>query len=698
MQLNAWSSGLAAAVYCGFAIGLVRLGYARATEQGAQRSLLAAVVFSAVWGACGWAFAVGGGAALYWSATLADLCRYACWYAFLLIPLQWDRSRQPVAGLAWMAPAAAMLISLELMVQVLWALQPPALAEITRLGLFSRMALPVFALVLLEQVFRNVAEDSRWSIKPLCLGLAGIFMFDLYLYAQAVLFNHVDADTLSIRAAVHAMVVPLMALSVLRRNDWVARIRLSPRAVFHSAALLAAGVYLLFLSAVGYYVRYFGGEWGRALQQSLVFLGLVVLLVLAFSASTRARMRVLLGKHLLHYQFDYREEWLRFTHTLSQRDGAPEVGQQVIRGLANMLESPAGALWTKKADEDYFSETARWNLGATVVKERADSSLCRFLADKAWVINLEERRSAPERYGQLTLPDWLAHMPHAWLVIPLMVDDVLMGFCVLSSARTRMEVNWEVNDLLKAAGQQAAVFLAQVQTTEALLEARKFDAFNRMSAFVVHDLKNIVTQLSLMMKNAKRLGDNPEFQKDMLMTVENSLERMRQMLLQLRQGSTSPEPVRSVDLVSLLERVVSRLAAQRDGLEAQWSERLQARGHAERLERVVGHMVQNAIDATEGGGRVWIRMDRHADQARILIGDSGKGMSESFIQNQLFKPFQTTKPAGMGIGTYESLRYMQELGGSIEVSSTPGKGTLVWLLLPLLEQVSDTKTETLQYA
>ena len=148
--------------------------------------------------------------------------------------------------------------------------------------------------------------------------------------------------------------------------------------------------------------------------------------------------------------------------------------------------------------------------------EPTDSPFARFLIDTGWVVNLEEFRSSPERYRGLSLPLWLSELPNAWLIIPLANGPDLIGFVVLSTARTRVDVNWEVNDLLKTAARQAATFLGQMQATEALLEARKFDAFNRMSAFVVHDLKNIVAQLSLMLKNAERHRDNPEFQKDML--------------------------------------------------------------------------------------------------------------------------------------------------------------------------------------
>jgi putative PEP-CTERM system histidine kinase len=283
------------------------------------------------------------------------------------------------------------------------------------------------------------------------------------------------------------------------------------------------------------------------------------------------------------------------------------------------------------------------------------------------------------------LPLWLQDVAQAWLIVPLTASSELIGFVVLARARTNIDVNWEVNDLLKTAGSQAASYLAQMRATETLLEVRKFDAFNRMSAFVVHDLKNIVTQLSLMLKNAKRLHANPEFQQDMLMTVENSLDRMRQLMLQLREGATPPGTAVGVDLEVVVQRI-SVMASKRDRhLEVILTGRVVTRGHEERLERIIGHIVQNAFDATDPSGRVWLTLDRSNGQARVEIGDTGQGMTEEFVQERLFKPFQTTKQAGMGIGAYESFQYVQELGGKILVNSVLNKGTLVTLLLPLFE-------------
>jgi putative PEP-CTERM system histidine kinase len=206
-----------------------------------------------------------------------------------------------------------------------------------------------------------------------------------------------------------------------------------------------------------------------------------------------------------------------------------------------------------------------------------------------------------------------------------------------------------------------------------------------MSAFVVHDLKNIMSQLSLMLSNAKRLRDNPEFHQDILITVESSLEKIRQLMVQLRGGEAPPAGRHGVDLAAIAGRIAAQASTRGRQLELDVAESVLTRGHEERIERVLGHMVQNAFDATPAEGRVWLKLERASGQARLEIGDTGHGMTQEFIESRLFKPFQTTKAQGMGIGSYESFQYVQELGGKIQVRSAPDEGTVLSITLPLLE-------------
>lgn len=692
--ISAWSYGLA-----GVLAALLTL-YLASGRRNSSRSgaMFLAVALCTVWGMLGLAFALTGQGIFLAGNLLADVLRFGGWYLFLIMLMRPESPAEgaaPTAGIGWLSAIAGLLVACGFVVQAMAVFGVDVVGSSARLALFASLAMSVFGLVLVERLFRNVSPDFRWSIKPLCLGLGGVFLFDLYVYSDALLFNRIDADAFSIRGFAHAIALPLVALSAIRSHDWKRRLVMSQRAVLQSATLLIVGTYLLFMAAAGYYVRFFGGEWGRALQLALLFAALLVLVALTFSGSMRARLRVQVGKHFFSYRYDYREEWLRFTATLSAQGGFAGLGRHVVRGLADMVESPSGALWLKDPSGRFFAQAAFWNMPASAATEDADSPLCRFLLDSGWVINLEEYRSLPRRYDGLVVPSWLVEVPNAWLVVPLTTGSELIAFVVLATARTRIDVNWEVNDLLKTAARQAGAFLGQMQASEALLEVRKFDSFNRMSAFVVHDLKNIIAQLSLMLKNAERHRDNPEFQKDMLMTVEHSVERMRQLMMQLRQGTTPLDGPRGIDLADVLRRIQTAKAGQGREVELTIEEKLLARGHEDRIERVIGHLVQNALDATESGGRVWVRMARQGTQARVEVGDTGHGMSPEFVRERLFKPFQTTKPTGMGIGAYESFQYVHELGGRVSVDSAVDVGTQVDLLLPLFEAGKALKSDEL---
>lgn len=686
LALMAWSYGCAAVGYAIYALYLIHL--ARTTRSGSRvPAMLVAVLVSSVWGGFGLAFALSGETFFLVLDFLADIGRYGSWYIFLLLLIHEGRGGLGRTGLmSWLGGVAVGLVGAGVVIHVSNFAVAGFADILSRAALYQALAMIVFGLVLVEQLFRNLSDDSRWNVKPLCLGLLGAFAFDLYLFADALLFNRFDTDAYQVRGFVHTLTLPLLVIATLRTRDWTSRIRLSQKAAFHSATLLIAGVYLLFMAGVGYYVRYFGGDWGRALQLATLFAALLLMALLAVSEAMRAKLRVLVGKHFFRYRYDYREEWLRFTRTLSEQTSPQAMGEQVILGLANMVESPGGTLWLLSPDGNDYRQMAVSNTTQVAYGEPADSSLATFLRDSGWVINLEEMRAYPHRYKAFEVPEWVSATHGAWLIVPLFTSSGMIGFVVLLSARTYMDINWEVNDLLRTAGRQAASFLAQMQATEALLEARKFEAFNKMSAFVVHDLKNIVTQLALMLRNAERHKDNPEFQQDMLMTVDNAVGKMRQLMLQLREGGTPLGASVGVDLVSVIRRLQAAKARQGRNLDVDIVDAVFTRGAEERMERVVGHLVQNALDATPVDGKVWIRLQREAGQAVLEVGDTGQGMSSEFVRERLFKPFQTTKDAGMGIGAYESFQYVQELGGKVQVESEVGVGTRISVMLPVLEK------------
>ncbi len=644
------------------------------TQAGRARGIfLLAVVATVGWAALGAIDRLVGSFVPAHLAALLDSLRQLLWCLLLLTLLRpaqatgnWLREWRPLVTATALVSAAAVLVWLTRT----W--QGGLGAETWWPSLAVSLAFAVLGLVLVEQLFRNLLEDARWSAKPLCLALGLGFGYDLYLYSEAVLLGQLDPDGLVARGAVAVLAVPVLMSATRGRSDWMRKIQVSRSVAFQSATLVLVGMYLLLMAGVGYYVRYFGGEWGRALQLALATGALLALAAIMLSGALRARLRVFVSKNFFSYRYDYREEWLKFTRTLASSHAPQEVGSLIVKGLSSLVETPGGDLWTTDGTSADFRQTARWNVPAVALREPVQSIFGEFLKVNGWVIDMHEYRNAPRRYGELVLPSWLLARGETWLVVPLAVGEELLGFVTLDRPRTTLDLDWEVRDLLKTAAQQAAGYLAQMRATEALLEARKFDAFNRMSAFVVHDLKNIVTQLSLMMKNAQRLHANPEFQQDMLLTVESSLEKMRRLMLQLREGETPPGNAHGVALAAILQRLDLMARGRGRQLEFSCEDDLFTRGHEDRLERVLGHLVQNAFDATPVDGRVWIAARRHSGQVLVEVGDTGIGMDEDFVQNRLFRPFGSTKHEGMGIGSYESHQYIRELGGTIDVQSQPG--------------------------
>jgi putative PEP-CTERM system histidine kinase len=683
----AWSYGLAAAVYLAFAIRIL----VGSTPSARAALLLAATVATAVWAAAGMGVALWESPATWLVSHTADALRYATWFLFTYRLLRGEGTgRAPgialkplpfwAVALVVVALAASLAISAGLPVMEILG------AERQRVEFGLRLGLAVFGLTLVEQLIRRADPEALWAIKPLCVALGGIFAFDLFLYADAMLFGRVEIDIWAARGVASAIVVPLIAIATARNTGWTVNLHLSRGVVVQSTTLLISGVFVLAVAGAGYFIRYFGGDWGRALQIELLFAALLFGVVVAWSGRFRSKLRVFVSKHFFSYRYDYRAEWLRFTRALSTEGTAQGIRERAIMALANLVESPSGMLWLK--EERGYQPAARWNLPAVEAAEPERGPLASFMERTGWIVDLRQASAEPAQYAGFSRPAWLDAIPDAWLLVPLSSGEDLLGFVLLTTPRASIEVDWEVRDLLNTASRQAASYLGQLRATEALLEARKFDAFNRMSAFVVHDLKNLVAQLSLMLRNAERHENNPEFRRDMLATVDNVVGRMNKLMLQLRIGTTPIESPRPVELGPVVRRVCAAKTSQAAPMELSLASGVVAVGHEDRLEHVIAHLVQNALDATDAGGRVSVRLGRDERYAVVEVVDTGVGMSPEFVRQRLFKPFETTKKQGMGIGVYESSQYVVGLGGQLLFDSTPGIGTRVSVLLPLADGAS----------
>ncbi|HKK14780.1 MAG TPA: XrtA/PEP-CTERM system histidine kinase PrsK [Gammaproteobacteria bacterium] len=625
-----------------------------------------------------------------------ETVRSFAWLAFLLRVLRYapeavGRGNLRIGGVA--------VFGLTAMLLVIPAAYPYLVhwvsgAFLGRLSLFGYLGMAITGLWLVEILFRTSRPEARWAIKFLCLGIGGLFAYDFFLYSNALLFKHVDAELWEARGAVNALVVPLIAVSAARNPQWSLNVFVSRGVVYHTATLVSAGTYLLVMAATGYYIKMFGGHWGAVVQVIFLFGALIMLSVLMFSGQLRANLKVLLSKHFFNYRYDYREEWLRFTNTLSRCREHAEPRECVVEAIARVVESPGGMLWGR--DGDRLVPVARWNI--TEPAEAAvtvSSPFARFLRERNWVIDLDELARDPQRYPGLEAPSWLDGLAKAWLVVPLLDEGELMGFVVLTRSRARLSFDWEVRDLLKTVACQAASYLGQLEAVKALSEARQFEGFNRLSAFVLHDLKNVIAQQSLIINSAARHKHNPAFIDDAVRVMEHSVSKMHRLMTLLRGDASSAQPMR-LDLVQVLEGLVRERSAQepKPRMESAVSGPLWVNADRDRVSAAIGNLIQNAQEATPKDGQVTVTLEYQDGRARCAVADNGCGMDAAFVRERLFRPFDTTKgDTGMGIGAYESREYLRSLGGEIDVTSEPGSGTTFRVALPAEAGVSETGAE-----
>ncbi|MCG8505605.1 MAG: PEP-CTERM system histidine kinase PrsK [Sphingomonadales bacterium] len=560
-----------------------------------------------------------------------------------------------------------------------------SLALSAKLHTMARLMLAVGGLLLVENFYRNTAPNNRWGIRFFSLGMAAMFVYDFALYAHGLLLRSIDPDLQLARGAVNTLIVPLLAVSAARNPDWKLDVFVSRSVVFHSVSVVAAGVYLLVMALAGYYLREVGGDWGALLQVTFVFGASLVLILALFSGRFRAQARVLLNKHFFNYKYDYRDEWLRCIATVSTAEFGAALKERIIKAVCDIMESPGGSLWMTK-DPGLYRPTARWNLRGVSGEEPANSQLISYLSDQQWVVDLHRLAEGDEVYGTLRLPAWASADKRLWLAVPLVHHDELLGFFVLQKSRAGIALNWEDYDLLKTVGRQMASYIAEQSAEKMLADARQFEAFNRRFAFVMHDLKNLVSQLALVVKNSEKHAQNPEFQADMLTTVRDSLDKMKLLLSRLSTQTEHGANAEDIELNGLLEELVHRLGDGRSALSLNGNSSVWVTAEQEKLEAVFNHLIQNALEAIDQNGQVTVDLQTDDDIARIIVSDDGCGMDEEFIENGLFQPFKSTKATGYGIGAYESRQIVEEYGGRIDVESKLGKGSKFTVLLPLSER------------
>lgn len=681
-------------------IGLTRLAFLAATSLSALLTLVlitagrARSIHAAFAGAAGvqtlWLLAVTFPAAGVVWAEVLEAWHFCAWIYALsrAIPL-YCASQLPKRYTLFLSALAVVVAGVSLTALLLpqW--------RFSKVLLWLDLLLAIVCLLNTEQLYRNIINVRL--VKIFSLNLAAVFIYAVYQYSQQLIFDKSSDALFQVRASVSIVTSVLMILATIALKPTQfqpAQMVLSRPIVFYTTSLTVAGILLAAVSVAGYYMRLYGGDWGTILYALVLVATLLVLASVFSSKRLRDQLSVLIHKHFFSHKYDYRAEWLRLMALLSQPSTAEQGQQRALEAVCQIIQASGGALWLRKGQTFQLAYQSQPLVVAKATVEACDSPFIHSLETDEWIFFPSQLDASASRshYNPL-LPSWVRDIPDVWFILPLLDTHHLMGFMLLTCpSPTAPQLNWEDLDLLKTLGRQLAQYLSRQAQAEQLAEARQFEAFNKLSAYLMHDLKNLIAQQSLVVNNAAKHKSNPAFVEDAIQTISHSVQRMQVILQKLQHHSV--DHVRQIALTDVLIEAVKRCQRSRPiptlRLDA---EAIQVCADPENLSMVVSHLIQNAQEATSPQGYVDVVLSAEGPWALVVIEDNGQGMDDHFIRNRLFRPFDSTKAGkGMGIGMYQARDTLQQLGGDIEVDSQVGEGTRIRVRIPLIHPTPSPST------
>ncbi|MGI9291373.1 MAG: XrtA/PEP-CTERM system histidine kinase PrsK [Gammaproteobacteria bacterium] len=575
-----------------------------------------------------------------------------------------------------------------LAVAVVALISPPELQqylplyEVLPVGL---LVLSLLAFVLAAQLYGDATIEPHSALRAFCLAAVLVLGSQSFMYALILLLSVLPDWLMMLRVVCLLIALVLLVFCVQNSPQWSLAIFVSPQARVYAPRLLAAGAGLLMVLVAIPFFRLLEpqtAEWVASVY--LLFLASLILPVL-FSERLRAQLRVFISKHFLPFRYDYREEWLRLIDTLASPGQDRPLPERAIQSLAQIVSSPAGILWMRNSEDEPFQCMEAWNtkLSSDVIVGRNDPVIV-FMRERQFILDTAELDRKPELYPGLTRPEWLAGFPDGLLIVPLISSETVIGFIILFQSSSAFRLTFEEIDLLRTSGRQVAAHLAQYHADRQLAESRQFEAFNRLTAFVMHDLKNLIAQQSLMVKNAAKHKTNPAFFEDAIGTIENSVARMNKLLQQLQTGDTTG-PRRNV----LIDTCIRDALTKCEGREPvpvfkEPEQAVTVNVDVERLTSILAHLIRNAQESCRTEGEVTVSVVAASGNAFVEIRDTGCGMEDEFVRNRLFRPFDSTKGSqGMGIGAYQARSFIHASGGLMQVASVVDEGTTITIRLPL---------------
>ncbi|HEX5786714.1 MAG TPA: XrtA/PEP-CTERM system histidine kinase PrsK [Woeseiaceae bacterium] len=679
-QLFPLGYALAAAVFAALVFMIATLWRQRAKGSAILPVLIASFLSALLLGA----FPADGTERLSLPVYFAEYLFDLAWIAFLALEM-----RGAIAARASRAVylGSVLLVALLIVIGALVAFLSFARSHpyvLTRFLAWGSMVTSLAGVVVLEQVYRNTRRTQKSGLNYLVVGLGGIFVYDLVMYTANAVFRTDVSLLWTARGYVIAFCAVLIGIAIRKVPALGQGLFFSRHVFYFSSSLVAAIVYLAIVTTITLYLRHVDERWGAVLQVVFVSVALLMLMMLFMTERFRAQAKVVLDKHFFERKYDYRQEWLRLNDTLTSSADSLPPRKRAIKSLAQVVGARKGRLWSLNRATGKFEPVTGWNEPAAKFAIDGHDPLVRFVAETGWVIDLAHPGDESAEFAQGGGSPALTELPADGLLIPLFLEEQLVGFVTLSDLNARMKLNFEDLDLLKTAGSQVASYLAQQESSEKLAESRQFEAYSRFTAYVMHDLKNAIAQQSLVVDNAERHKRNPEFVDDAIATIKGCVVRMRRVLRQLQQQSLD-ERLNRVDLTKLIMQAESECDDRPPVPVLSMPDvPVVVLANRERLLMAVCHAVRNAQDATPPDGSIGIRLATRDGRAHITIEDTGSGMDDAFVRNRLFRPFDSTKGVeGMGIGAYQVRETLRAIDGDVAVDSAPGRGTRFTMSIPL---------------
>ncbi len=683
MSVVPTSEGDMAIVALTAAVLLCAVAVATATRHTAiaRRPYLAALLVSAIWLLAG--ALTGADSIITW---ITEAARNLCWLWFMaaIAGARDKGSRTSPIGWIYIGLFAIEAVLAALLVGIVISGNPPLEAprRIEHMLETSQMLFSAGVLVLLHNLIEAGRADERRALVLPMSALAGMWVYDLNLFAISYLSGSPAALLIMLRPA--AMLVVTAALGIAALRPAGHSVQLSRPATFRSLALAGVCGWLAMLSLLAVLMSNNGFDFGEQAQVAVLAASIVAVALLLVSARLRAYLKVWTAKHFFEHRYDYRVEWLRFTQTLNRPEaGGLSLDARVVKAIADIVESPGGALVSNDG-AGHFSLSAAWPKGSVAVPTDGDwTGFCQWLSASERIVQFDELRRGKGVAGEVyAVPRWTLEAQALWIAVPLVHLDRMEGVVLLERPPLNRALDWEDFDLLKVAGRQAASHLSEARGAEALAESARFEEFHRRFAFMMHDVKNLASQMALLSRNVERHGDNPDFREDMVATLRLSADRLGQMMQRLsQQERVRIDRVEAVDLAAIANRVAG-IKRSIHAVEVVGNAPGRARADHEMTEQLLVHLVQNAIDATAGIAPVLLQLGGDARHVSIVVADKGVGMSPEFLRSDLFRPFSSTKDGGFGIGAYQARQLAEAMGGVLHVESEEGKGTRFTLTLP----------------